>query len=106
MENLFCDLRSDEEKANFFLSGRAYETGVIAKAIQNDVAMAYHRCAEFASDLATAEQDSRQKQARIERLEAAVKELWEALSKTSGFVPKYYYAYEAAIKVLKNTENI
>ena len=31
------------------------------------------------SDLATAEQDSRQKQARIERLEGMVKELREAL---------------------------
>lgn len=32
------------------------------------------------SDLATAEQDSRQKQARIDRLEKAVKELREALT--------------------------
>jgi hypothetical protein len=45
---LFCDLRSDEEKSNFFLSGQGYSSGVIAKAIQNDVAMAYHRCAEYA----------------------------------------------------------
>ena len=29
------------------LSGRAVETGIIAAAISNDVAMAYHRCAEF-----------------------------------------------------------
>ena len=44
---LFCDLKTDEEKSNFFLSGKGYETGVIAAAIQNDVAMAYHRCAEY-----------------------------------------------------------
>jgi hypothetical protein len=56
---LFCDLKSDAEKSNFFLSGRAYETGVIAREIQNDVAMAYHRCAEYAKQSAatlTAEQ--------------------------------------------------
>jgi len=45
---LFCDMKTDEDKANFFLSGRGYETGVIAKAIQNDVAMAYQRCANYA----------------------------------------------------------
>lgn len=44
---LFCDCKTDEEKSNFFLSGRAVETGVIAPAISNDVAMAYHRCAQF-----------------------------------------------------------
>ena len=40
---------------------------------------ATERITQLESDLATAEQDSRQKQARIERLEAAVKELREAL---------------------------
>ena len=44
---LFCDCKTDEEKSNFFLSGMAVETGVIAPAISNDVAMAYHRCAQF-----------------------------------------------------------
>lgn len=44
---LFCDLKTDEEKSRFFLLGRGYETGVIAQAIQNDVAMAYHRCSEY-----------------------------------------------------------
>lgn len=47
MKHLFCDCKTDEEKANFFLSGRAVETGIIAPAISNDVAMAYHRCDEF-----------------------------------------------------------
>jgi chromosome segregation ATPase len=40
---------------------------------------AMERIAQLESDLATAEQDSRQKQARIERLEGMVKELREAL---------------------------
>ena len=44
---LFCDCKTDEEKSNFFLSGMAVETGIIAPAISNDVAMAYHRCAQF-----------------------------------------------------------
>ena len=47
MRGLFCDCKTDEEKSTFFLSGRAVETGVIAPAISNDVAMAYHRCAQF-----------------------------------------------------------
>jgi hypothetical protein len=52
MNKLFCDLKTDEEKSAFFLSGRGYETGIIAVAIQNDVAMAYHRCAEYKKELA------------------------------------------------------
>lgn len=48
---IFCDLKTDEEKSAFFLSGRGYETGVIAHAIQNDVAMAYHRCSEYRAEL-------------------------------------------------------
>lgn len=52
MTKLFCDLKTDEEKSAFFLSGRGYETGVIALAIQNDVAMAYHRCAEYRKEIA------------------------------------------------------
>ena len=47
MEKLFCDCKTDAEKSAFFLSGRAVETGVIAAAISNDVAMAYYRCDEF-----------------------------------------------------------
>lgn len=51
MGELFGDLKTDEEKAAFFLSGKGYETGVIAAAIQNDVAMAYQRCAEHKKEL-------------------------------------------------------
>lgn len=51
MKQLFCDCKADVEKANFFLSGRAVETGIIASAISNDVAMAYHRCAEFQNEI-------------------------------------------------------
>ena len=51
MEKLFCDCKTDAEKSAFFLSGRAVETGVIAAAISNDVAMAYHRCAEFKKEI-------------------------------------------------------
>lgn len=48
---LFCDLKTDEEKASFFLSGRGYASGVIALSIQNDVAMAYHRCSEYRKEV-------------------------------------------------------
>lgn len=51
MNKLFSDMKTDEEKSVFFLSGRGYETGVIAAAIQNDVAMAYHRCAEYQKEI-------------------------------------------------------
>ena len=51
MKKLFCDCKTDAEKSAFFLSGRAVETGVIAAAISNDVAMAYHRCDEFKEEL-------------------------------------------------------
>lgn len=48
---LFCDLKTDEEKASFFLSGRGYASGVITLSIQNDVAMAYHRCSEYRKEV-------------------------------------------------------
>ena len=51
MKQLFCDCKTDEEKSNFFLSGRAFETGIIAYSISNDVAMAYHRCAEMKKEI-------------------------------------------------------
>ena len=51
MKKLFCDCKTDAEKSAFFLSGRAVETGVIAAAISNDVAMAYHRCDEFKKEV-------------------------------------------------------
>lgn len=57
---LFCDLKTDEEKSAFFLSGRGYETGVIAQSIQNDVAMAYHRCAEYKKELVTLQSQDRE----------------------------------------------
>jgi hypothetical protein len=69
---LFSDLKTDEEKSAFFLSGRGYETGVIAPAIQNDVAMAYHRCSEYAKERATTIQVSR---SEYEALQKEV-ELW------------------------------
>lgn len=59
---LFCDCKTDEEKSNFFLSGMAVETGVIAPAISNDVAMAYHRCSQF-------KKENDELRAKIERME-------------------------------------
>jgi len=48
-EALWSDCESDAERVNFILSGRAHETGIISKAIQHEVAMAFH----FRSELNT-----------------------------------------------------
>lgn len=66
MDKLFCDLKTDEEKAAFFLSGRGYETGVISQAIQNDVAMAYHRCAEYQKELKALQSQDREDAERLQ----------------------------------------
>ena len=39
---LWDDCETDEERFNFLASGRAWETGIIAKSIQHEVAMAFH----------------------------------------------------------------
>ena len=68
----------------------------------------YERTMQLESDLATAEQDSRQKQARIERLEKAVKKLRAALawmverSDEGGYLQGR--CLETAREALKNTE--
>ena len=64
---------------------------------------AMERIAKLESDLATAEQDSRQKQARIERLEKAVKELRNALRIAAHEATPDTYAQ--AMLTLKNTED-
>ena len=46
----------------------------------------YEQTIQLESDLATAEQDSRQKQARIERLEKAVKEWRDRCTKLLAFI--------------------
>lgn len=61
------------------------------------------------SDLATAEQDSRQKQARIERLEKAVKELREGLKIIAGYrqcADNLLSNLDIARATLKSTEDI
>jgi len=42
---LWCDLKTNDQRSKWLLLGRGYETGVVAKAIQNDLAMAYHKLA-------------------------------------------------------------
>jgi len=44
---LWTDLETDEERVNFLISGRGFETGIIAKAVQNEVAMAFQFRAEI-----------------------------------------------------------
>ena len=76
---LFCDYQTDEEKSNFFLSGRAVETGVIAPAISNDVAMAYHRCAQF-------KKENDELRAKIEAMEKQKPVAWCATDETGTVV--------------------
>lgn len=71
MDRLFCDLKTDKEKAAFFLSGRGYESGVIAHSVQNDVAMAYLRCSEYRKEIAALQAECEKLRERM----AEVKEL-------------------------------
>ena len=92
MKQLFCDCKTDEEKANFFLSGRAVETGIIAPAISNDVSMAYHRCAEFQKEIDAL----RTKIEQMEKQGPVVEVQWAAgipngildFISTDGYLPK------------------
>ena len=77
MDKLFCDLKTDEEKAAFFLSGRGYETGVIAHSIQNDVAMAYHRCAEYQKELKALQSQDRDDAERYRFLLAKLQQAYD-----------------------------
>lgn len=43
---LWCDLTTDAERSAWLLLGRGYETGVVAKAMQNDLALAYQLLAQ------------------------------------------------------------
>jgi len=40
-EALWADCETDEERVNFLISGRGFETGIMAKAVQHEVAMAF-----------------------------------------------------------------
>ena len=44
---LWCDLTTDAERSAWLLLGRGYETGVVAKSMQNDLARAYQRLAQL-----------------------------------------------------------
>ena len=46
-KKLWCDLKNDKERADFIRSGRAWETGIIAKEIEKDVAEVFEFKAYF-----------------------------------------------------------
>lgn len=79
MGKLFCDCKTDAEKSAFFLSGRAVETGIIAAAISNDVAMAYHRCDEFKKEIDAL-------RAKITEIEKQEPVAWAATDETCRIV--------------------
>lgn len=88
-------------------SKHLYKRFIESTPLENDIAvwMADFASAQLESDLDTAEQDSRQKQARIERLEKAVKELREALSLFVNYERQYDWMDRQAKDALKNTED-
>ena len=55
---LWCDLTTDAERSAWLLLGRGYETGVVAKAIQNDLARVYERLSQSESDAVAAEREA------------------------------------------------
>ena len=40
-EKLWCDLKTDQEKADYLMSGQAWSQGIIAKVIEKEVAEAF-----------------------------------------------------------------
>ncbi len=44
---LWCDLKTDQEKADFLRSGKAWDTGIIARGIEKEVAEAFQFRADF-----------------------------------------------------------
>jgi len=51
-EKLWSDLKTDEERAAWLRLGRGYETGVVAIAIQQELAMAYERLVGYKNAIA------------------------------------------------------
>ncbi len=83
-----------------------YKRFIESTPLENDIAvwMADFAFERLESDLATSEQDSRQKQARIDRLEKAVRELREACSLIFWSNDSGWQA-DMAQQALKNTED-
>lgn len=55
---LWVDCETDEERVSFLLLGRAHETGIVALAIQNEVAMAFKFRSEVMKERITPPQDT------------------------------------------------
>ncbi len=44
---LWCDLKTNKERVDFLRSGRAWETGILAKAIVEDIAQAFEQIEKY-----------------------------------------------------------
>lgn len=52
VKSLWCDLKTDQEKADFIREGEAYVTGILAEEIQKEVAEAFQfRADHYISDM-------------------------------------------------------
>ena len=117
MSKLFCDCKTDEEKSNFFLSGQGVETGIIAPAISNEVAMAFHRCFEFEKQLAAVIAACKVKDEALQNCEGMLDELRDypithdaiiealAIQPDDSALTCYQEALEIAKKGLQHYEN-
>ena len=47
VKSLWCDLKTDQEKADFIRKGEAYVTGILAREIQKEVAEAFQFRADY-----------------------------------------------------------
>lgn len=47
IKSLWCDLETDQEKADFIREGEAYVTGILAREIQKEVAEAFQFRADY-----------------------------------------------------------
>jgi len=47
VKSLWCDLKTDQEKADFLRNGKAWNSGIIAEEIQKEVAEAFQFRADY-----------------------------------------------------------
>ena len=98
MKKLWCDLRSDAERYDYILSGQAYDAGIIAHAIQADVAMAFHRCSEYDAEVRKLREENERLRNDAERY----RWLRESVKKSGGIIKaqSYFWNYGGSRKRL------
>jgi hypothetical protein len=44
---LFCDLKTNQEKLEFFRAGRGYDTGIVSEALQEELITVYSQLVDL-----------------------------------------------------------